>query len=45
MRKATEVFDVHRTTLTTRLNGITYRAEICVNNHKLTTYKEKLLYK
>jgi hypothetical protein len=44
IRKAAEGFDVPRSTLTTRLYGINYRAEIRVNNHKLTVYKEKSLH-
>jgi hypothetical protein len=45
LRKAAEVFDVPRSTLTTRLNGINYRADLRANNHKLTTYEEESLYK
>jgi hypothetical protein len=44
IRKAAEVFDVPRSTLTTRLNGITYRAETRANSHKLTTFEEQSLY-
>ena len=44
IRKAAEIFDVPRSTLTTRLNGITYRADLRANNYKLTAYEEKSLY-
>jgi hypothetical protein len=45
IRKAAEVFNVPLSTLTTRLNGITYRAETRANSHKLTIFEEQSLYK
>jgi hypothetical protein len=45
IRRAAEVFDVPRSTLSARLNGITYRADSRANCHKLTQYEEKSLHK
>jgi hypothetical protein len=44
IRRAAEVFDVPRSTLSARLNGIIYRVDSRVNCYKLTEYEEKSLY-
>jgi hypothetical protein len=44
IRRAAAVFDVPRSTLSARLNGITYRAETRANSHKLTVLEEESLY-
>ena len=44
LRKAVELFDVPRSTLSARLSGITYRAETRANSLKLTVFEEESLY-
>ncbi|EED15263.1 transposon, putative [Talaromyces stipitatus ATCC 10500] len=43
IRKAAEIYNVSRSTLQNRLNGMTYRAEIRANGHKLTQSEEESL--
>jgi hypothetical protein len=45
VRQAAQIYNVPRSTLQTRVNGITYRAEIRANGHKLTQYEEESLVK
>ena len=45
VRKAAEIYNVSRSTLHNRVNGMPYRAEIRANGHKLTQSEEDSLVK
>ena len=45
VRQAAEIYNVSRSTLQNRVNGMAYRAEKRANNHKLTQFQEESLVK
>jgi transposase len=45
VRQAAEIYNVSRSTLQNRVNGMAYRAEKRANNHKLTQFEEESLVK
>ncbi|EED11907.1 conserved hypothetical protein [Talaromyces stipitatus ATCC 10500] len=45
VRKAAEIYNISRSTLQNRINGMPYRAEKHANNHKLTQSEEDSLVK
>ncbi|EED24169.1 conserved hypothetical protein [Talaromyces stipitatus ATCC 10500] len=45
VRKAAEIYNISRSTLQNRINGMPYRAEKRANNHKLTQSEEDSLVK
>ena len=45
IREATRIYNIPRTTLRQRLNGVQYKGEKRANNHKLTESEEESLVK